>query len=250
MQKSRLRIIYIINFLNQFIMLKYCLIENPLAKDEKNFIALVRSSKTIDLDQFLNDMVDEGTGLTRPQALAYFEKITQLTIKYLQQGYFVTTPLFRYRASIPGVFNSKNDYFDSSKHVVKVTSTAGARIRNLSSITNPSKVLVSKTSSEIFYFIDSATDEINLTGVSGGTAKILGSKLRFEKSDPKQGIFFVSVVNPAIEYRASVYSGIKPSEIHVSVPELEPGEYKVVIRNMTPNNKEMVTGTLDATILF
>ena len=54
-------------------MFKYCLINNPLAKDGKNFVAMVKSEKTVDLDRFIKDMVDEGTGLTRPQAIAYFE---------------------------------------------------------------------------------------------------------------------------------------------------------------------------------
>jgi len=231
-------------------MLKYCLIENKMSKDEQNFVALVRSGKTVNLDEFPDDLVDEGTGLTRPQALAYFEKMTQLIIKYLRRGYFVSTPLFRYRSSISGKFNSKNDTFDATRHTVNITTTVGSRIQGLTSIIDPTKMSVSKTSPEIFYFIDSASDEMNTIGVSGGSAKIVGNQLRFDKTDPKQGIFFVSVADPAVEFRASIYSGIKPAEIHVTIPVLEPGEYKVVIRNMTPNNKEMVTGTLDANILF
>lgn len=89
-------------------------------------------------------------------------------MKYLQKGYFVTTPLFRYRSSITGVFDLKTDTFDPTKHEIKISSTAGTRIRNLSAIADPIKVTVSKTSPEVFYFICSATDEINSTGVSGG----------------------------------------------------------------------------------
>jgi len=231
-------------------MFKYCLIENPLSKEEKNFVALVRSERTIDLEQFLKDMVDEGSGLTRPQALAYFEKMTQLVLRYLQQGYFVTTPLFRYRASISGVFAQKIDLFDRSKHVINVTASAGARIRSMISLSDPTKITISKTSPEIFMFIDAVTEECNLTGTSNDLAVIQGSQLSFDKTDLKQGIFFVSVANPANEFRSAVYSRIKPSEINFKTPNLEPGEYTVVIRNMTPNNKEMVTGTLNTTILF
>jgi hypothetical protein len=231
-------------------MFKYCLINNPLAKEGKNFVALVRSERTINLDRFLKDMVDEGTGLTRPQALAYFEKMTQLVLRYLEQGYFVSTPLFRYRTSIAGIFDQKNELFDRSKHVINITASAGTRIRSLATIEDPLKVTVSKTSPEIFMFIDSVTDECNLTGTSNDLAVIQGSQLSLDKTDLKQGIFFVSVANPANEFRSVVYSRIKPSEINFKTPNLEPGEYKVVIRNMTPNNKEMVSGTLETTILF
>ena len=32
--------------------------------------------------------------------------------------------------------------------------------------------------------------------------------------------------------------------------DLEPGEYKIVVRNMTPNNKEMVSGIMETIILI
>jgi len=231
-------------------MFKYCLINNPLAKDGKNFVAMVRSEKTVDLNRFIKDMVDEGTGLTRPQALAYFEKITQLVMRYLEQGYFVSTPLFRYRTSIAGTFNQKNEHFDRSKHAINITASAGTRIRSMATIEDPLKVSVSKVSPDIFLFIDCATEECNITGTANSLALIQGTQLSFEKSDLAQGVFFVSTTDSTKEYRAMIYSRIKPSEINFLVPNLEPGEYKVVMRNMTPNNKEMVTGTMEATILF
>jgi len=218
-------------------MFKYCLINNPLAKDGKNFVAMVRSEKTVDLNRFIKDMVDEGTGLTRPQALAYFEKITQLVMRYLE-------------TSIAGTFNQKNEHFDRSKHAINITASAGTRIRSMATIEDPLKVSVSKVSPDIFLFIDCATEECNITGTANSLALIQGTQLSFEKSDLAQGVFFVSTTDSTKEYRAMIYSRIKPSEINFLVPDLEPGEYKVVMRNMTPNNKEMVTGTMEATILF
>lgn len=229
-------------------MLKFCLVENPMAKDEKNFVAVVSSIKTVGLEELLQDMVDEGTGLTRPQALAYFEKMTQLTKRYLEKGFFVTTPLFRYRTSITGTFDTKLDFFDATKHTLKISSTAGPRIRQLSTVPPLTKVSVSKTSPEIIMFTDSITDECNSIATPGEMAMIEGTNLKFDKKDLKQGIFFVPVADPTTEYRASGYSGIKPSVFHLRVPELEEGDYKVVIRANTPNDKEMVDGTLDAVI--
>jgi hypothetical protein len=43
-------------------MFKYFLLSNPLAKEEKNFVALSRSNRTIKLERMLDDMVEEGTG--------------------------------------------------------------------------------------------------------------------------------------------------------------------------------------------
>ena len=198
----------------------------------------------------MNDMVDEGTGLTRPQALAYFEKLVQLTMGYLSQGYFVSTPLFRFRASLPGTFASKNDHFDPSMHEIKYTASAGLRIRKMPPYTMPAKFNISKISPELFYFIDSTTEEINSVGTSGKSAKIEGVNLKFDKTDEHQGVFFKSVADPDLEVRVSVYTEIKPSAIYFNIPDIEPGEYRIIVRSLTPNKLETVTGTLAPSVMF
>lgn len=65
-------------------MFKYCLINNPLAKEGKNFVAMVKSEKTVSLDQFIKDMVDEGTGLTKEPSLL-FEKLKEERKMYIER---------------------------------------------------------------------------------------------------------------------------------------------------------------------
>ena len=62
-------------------MLTYRLIENPLAKDEKNYIALVNSPETKTLKHLIDVIIAEGTGLTRPQ-LWLILKITQTVLGF------------------------------------------------------------------------------------------------------------------------------------------------------------------------
>lgn len=68
--------------------------------------------------------------------------------------------------------------------------------------------------------------------------------MNFDKADMTQGIFFVSVADPTKEYRVMHYSRIKPSEINFLIPEMEAGEYKVVIRTLHAENKEPISGIL------
>jgi len=229
-------------------MFKYFLMSNPLAKEEKNFVALSRSNRTIKLEHMLDDMVEEGTGLTRPQALAYFEKLIQLVSRYLTQGYFVSTPLFNYRVGIAGVFDSLHDTFDQNRHKIRVTASAGARIRTLHWSQSPIKINLSVIMPEIYEFINCATDTCNLNATINNIAIIHGNRLNFDKADMTQGIFFVSVADPTKEYRVMHYSRIKPSEINFLIPEMEAGEYKVVIRTLRAENKEPISGILETHI--
>jgi hypothetical protein len=98
-----------IHLLILIIMLKYALVENAMALDPSNCVAIVSSPESKNLDDVINFMVAEDTGLTRPQAMAYFEKLTQTILYFVGQGHSVATPLLRVRPTISGVLNNKSD---------------------------------------------------------------------------------------------------------------------------------------------
>ncbi|MDD4489517.1 MAG: DNA-binding domain-containing protein [Paludibacter sp.] len=100
---------------NYTFMIKYALAKNQMASDKPNFVANVSCMDNISFDDLLNKMVEEGTGLTRPQAMAYFERLTQTVISLLENGCTVNTPLFKVRLTIKGVFETADDYFDPEK---------------------------------------------------------------------------------------------------------------------------------------
>lgn len=232
-------------------MLKYCLIENPMPKGEQDYIASVACHKIIKMDHYIDDMVAEGTGLTRPQAIAYFEKLIQLTERYLKKGNFISTPLFRCRTSISGTFSSKGDKFDPDRHLIKISSTPGSRIRNIKMVAELKKESVIPYSPEIYKVIDSVTDEINCCVHSGCLAAIKGIQLKFDKHNQNQGIFFISDTNPKLETRATGYSGIKPSEVHFIVPVLPKGTYKLVFKSNAPvSGKKLIASFEDKIIVY
>ena len=50
------------------------LMENKMTGDAHQCVALISGSEVKNMDDVIDSKVAEGTGLTRPQALAYFEK--------------------------------------------------------------------------------------------------------------------------------------------------------------------------------
>ena len=90
-------------------MFKYVLAENALTLNPDGFVAVVSNSRTRNLDDVVDMMIAEGTGLTRPQAYAYFEKLIQIVEYYIEDGDRVVTPLFCIKPTISGVFNGPND---------------------------------------------------------------------------------------------------------------------------------------------
>lgn len=213
-------------------MLKYYLVENPLAKEDSSFVALVSSPETKTLDHVLDIMIAEGTGLTRPQALAYFEKLTQTVLGFLKDGHCVSTPLFRVRPTISGLFINGDDSFDITRHKVNARFLPGDKLNKLTADFYMQKCDIQVFQPLLKKFTDAATSQIDTVATPGGIGTINGKHLFFDKDNLDLGVFFVPVNNPETAIRAMIYSRIFPKELSFCIPMLEPGEYRVMVKTL------------------
>ena len=231
-------------------MLKYALVESVMTNDPHNCVASVSSPEVKDLNDVIDFMIAEGTGLTRPQAMAYFEKLTQTIEYFVGQGHRVITPLVRVKTTISGVFNDKKDIFDPSRHQLNIRASAGLRLKELPSKIKMEKVEVSQQAPAPELFIDGSSLEVNLSASPGGIGVLKGNRMKFDPSNNALGIFFTSTENPADETRVRVYSGIKPSEIHFQIPELPSGNYTIAVKTISKNGYSIQKGELKEIISF
>ncbi len=229
-------------------MLKYALVESGIANEQNGCTAVVSSPEVKGLNDVIDFMISEGTGLTRPQALAYFEKLTQTIEYFVGQGHRVVTPLIRVKPTISGVFSDKKDSFDSSRHQINIRTTSGLRLRELSTKIKLEKVDVSSQIPVPQLFIDGSSQEVNTSASPGGIGVLKGSLMKFDSSDAAQGVFFISEDDSTNIVRVNAYSGIKPSEIHFQIPLLSSGSYTIVVRTRTKNGNFIQKGELKQTI--
>ena len=225
-------------------MIKYLLIKNGMAAKANNCIALVSSPEVRDLNDVITHMIAEGTGLTRPQALAYFEKLTQTIEYFVGQGHLVITPLINVRSTISGVFENKKDFFDSSRHRINIRASSGLRLKELPTKIKLEKVRAASQMPIPELFVDGNSQETNLSASPGGIAVLTGSLMKFDPADSDLGVFFVSTAYPNNETRVNVYSGIKPSEIHFQVPNLPSGTYTITVKTRFRNGFSILKGEM------
>ena len=225
--------------------IQYALFHNPLTNDPNGFMAVVQNQQTIDMDRLVDDIVAEGTGLTRPQALAYNEKLFQLIGYYAGMGYRVSLPVATFRASIKGVFNGEDDVFDSSRHQLLIRTTPGARIRSAEQAASPMKVKSGVAMPEPRELTDMASGEKNMEVTPGNIAVLRGYNLKFNPADTATGVFLVPVDDPASPVRMTQYSSVKNMEVHFLVPSLKAGDYRVEVRAVARNGKTLRSGQLD-----
>lgn len=229
-------------------MIKYLLMKNRLLNDPSKCVAYVSSPVSKDLNDVITMMIAEGTGLTRPQAMAYFEKLTQTVIYFLEEGHSVITPLFKVRPTITGLFDSKEDNFDATRHQIQIRTSTGLRLRKLPAGIEVQKVEANSQIPIINTFIDAASEQKNAMATPESIGVILGNQLKFNTADMTQGVFFVSVTNPMTVVRAMVYSKVTPKEVHFNIPELEPGDYTIKVAAESNDKKSINTGYMKVVV--
>lgn len=230
-------------------MINYSLIENTMNPGSREHIAKVTETTKLTLDDILDSMVEEGTGLTRPQALAYFEKLAQIIENFIQnRGSTINTPLFRLQVTISGVFRDEDDKFDPARHQINIRMTPGKRLQKLES-----KIKVKKTERTKIYpvpemFFNAVDSSGNKNATPGNIASISGLRLKFDPNDPEQGVFFISQDNPKNVIRVTSYGSIKPSIIHFLIPSLQTGIYTISVKTILKNHKSIREGKLPDSI--
>ncbi len=224
--------------------LDYALYANETTPDPDDCRAVIQNQNSVGEEQLEQEMVEEGTGLTLPQAKAYKEKFFQLVERHAARGERINVGMFSIRSSIKGVFRNGDDSFDPTRHSVVYHITPGPRLRKLERTVKPRKVKASPPMPEPHEFVDAASGEHNRTATPGGIAVVKGAYLKFDPADPAQGLFLIPAGNPTATVRVTQFTAIKPSELHFLVPALAAGEYRVEVKAILPKLKTLRSGML------
>jgi len=228
-------------------MLPYSLTKKTVGQNPTGYIAYVNQDEKNDLNKIIDHMVEEGTGLTRPQALAYFEKLMQTVEYFIETKGGVSTPLFQIRTTIAGVFLNERDEFDPQRHSIRLRLTPGTRLNQLKKRLKLVKKRKRKQEPGPELFIDLVSETTNEQATPQGVATIRGSNLTFDPHDPRQGIFFIPE-NGSANFRVALYVTIRSTEINFSIPPLPPGRYTVAIHAVMRRHKSIRTGLLEKTV--
>lgn len=223
--------------------LHYHLIPNHLHPNGSSFMAVSSNTENYTLDDVFNRMVREGSTITKAEALAVFEEITQNIIEIVEDGNSVTTPLINVSSSVKGAFEDKEERFNPNKHRIRITTAAGKRLAKSATDINPQKVAGKKRRPDITYFKDVESDTTNKTITPNSPVCIIGSLLKFDENDPEQGIFFIDTES---RKETKVESPIKnkPSELIFVNPDLPTGTYRLEIRAIVYNTTKIRKGDL------
>jgi len=225
-------------------MIRYSLTKNEMNPDTDGFIAKIQQWKKTDFEDVLNYMTAEGSGLTRPQALAYFEKLMQTFEYFIETRGSVVTPLCHIQISVKGNFLDENDKFDSERHSIHLRIKPGTRLKELKTrlkLVKNNRPEIAPNPDSLF---DIAGNTTNKFATPRSIATLKGKDLKFDPEDETQGIFFIPENQSKENFRVTLYSSIATTKIHFLIPDLPPGKYTIVVKSIMRRHKSIRSGIL------
>lgn len=222
-------------------VINYALRENLLTADPDDCMAQVVDARTYTQEDINREMVKRGTSLTESDIAAYQKLELEVCKDIIADGGHLNTPLINTSFSITGVFTNMADSFDKTRHTIKLNVNAGTALREAAKQAKAQKTEASPTDPYITSVIDKVTGDSAAVKV-GSIMEITGSRLKFDTSDPEQGVFAVTAGG---EVRCEPVIENKPARLMVMLPaSVEAGDFTVEVRTKTINKTSRASKTL------
>ena len=144
-------------------------------------------------------------------------------------GYSVNTGWFTASAQVRGVFDSRTETFDPTKHSVLFRFNQGDLLRKEIPNVEVQVMGLGECGIMISQVTDSKTGSVNDLITPGGTLTIKGSKLKIAGDNPMVGVTFEDGAGNAVSVEKCDLVVNKPSELIVQIPPLATGTYQLAV---------------------
>lgn len=229
--------------------IKYAIYQNNLNDGKTGYYAKAISSNSLNTDEIIDIIANRGTTVTKTDVQCVLEILSTVIEDELKNGATIRLPFANFSTVIKGKFKGYNDKFVGSRHTISASVSLGKRLkksmREMLSVQKTS-LPEKRPSPRSFSDISSGTQDMFIT--PGGPAIITGKYLRFDLSDPKQGIFLINAQNRKDSKRVSQIGKNEPGELFFKIPDdLQPAVYEVAV--LSTINGSLRRGVLQNTLI-
>jgi hypothetical protein len=108
----------------------YALFKNNLTPEPDDYAAVVQTYRSVGFEEIADRMIDQGSTVNKPDILAVLDDMEKACESILLEGNRVILGgLVQMFPRVRGVFTSKSDEFDPSRHQIDVGANPGRRVR-------------------------------------------------------------------------------------------------------------------------
>ena len=224
-------------------------VKNNLRTCDKPFVVHTEYAATVDYRGLLRRLADGRTTITLPDALAVIELLWMELRKALAAGEVVKLPFGSFYLCACGTFQEPDQPFmygdKAYGHDIKLHFRANkAEEELLAKETAVERGAIYDKQAPVLIRALSASSGEPLSAERGDYLTLNGQRLKFDKDRDDLGVWYKN----GAEHRAAKYAAVMPGTVIAQVPpELEPGQYVMLIRT-SPNGKDVKTAALPAPV--
>lgn len=224
--------------------LNYYLLPNRFDSEARDYTTKVRRARVYDLDAFITEMVRYHSTHTEADFHGSFKVEMATAIRLVQDGCHINTPLYSIRPTLRGRVSVNGASLPPL--VANATISPGPALRAaMNSVEIFRLPTFSAERSAPLFYVDDRTHEVNKIITIGGRGQLLGERMRFDPSDPNQGIYLIDRESGAA-LQVETGGSIDPARITVLAPAgLVAGKsYIFEVRNILDASGDLRIGRL------
>jgi hypothetical protein len=208
-------------------------LKNHLATCENPYYAHTEWSATVEYEKLVDIMATGRTTLTKPDIRGCIELLVEEIVKLVADGKYVKTPLGSFYLCASGKFDSPDEAF---------TPGEGENAHELRLHFRPDKPLESQIllgadvergsrfdrNAPLVFGSQSVKTDEDMKASVGDFIRVVGQRLKFDKANETEGLFFVN----GSEHRSTQYAEVLPGLLIAQVPPgIAAGTYNLVVRS-------------------
>lgn len=209
-------------------VLKGWIADNSVTADKTDKIVILESAGKVDIDDILEEMLKEDTGL-RPETLRHAVGLyNRIVTDFILNGYQVNTGLFYAVAKLTGILES--GIWDKTNNSIYVSFTQGKELRKAIAETS---INILGEKAGIMYILeteDRKSGRKDGSATAGHNLFVRGGMLKIAGDDPTVGIVLTDSQGTETKLDDDKVTINMPSELTLLMPsDLTAGEYTLTV---------------------
>lgn len=209
-------------------VLKGWIADNSVTADKTDKILLLESAGNVDIDDIIDEMLKEDTGL-RPETLRHAVQLyNRIVADFILNGYQVNTGLFYAVAKLTGILES--GVWDKSRNSIYISFRQGKELRE--AITETSVNILGEKAG-IMYILETEDVKTKLkdgSATAGRNFFVRGASLKIVGEDPSIGVKLTDSSGTDTVLETDMIVKNMPAELTLLLPaDLAVGEYTLTV---------------------
>ena len=207
--------------------LKAWLVKNHLTEDPSDFVAVVDSNGSIDLEGIVEELIAEGMELKRETAIDVISRFNRKCINLIVRGFRISTGLVHIHITIRGaVFDKK---WDPERNKLHFSITPDGALRREAAETSVEILGERGDMISLFNITDLSTGKSDGSIRRGFNAELKGAYIKLAGTDPSVGVYLHGIdTGEEIKLPETSIVINEPSRVLLLIPgEVAVGSYEL-----------------------